>query len=63
MLYVFRWLVWLKLIQPEQQKTQLPLIILAKKKIKTNSLQGHKKYIKIFELDVNNLRIQIKRQK
>ena len=29
------------------------------KKIKTNTLQGHKKYIKLFELEINNLRIQI----
>ena len=55
---VLRWLVGLKLMQLEQQKTQLPLIILAKK-IKTNTLQGHKRYIKIFQLEINNLRIQI----
>ena len=29
------------------------------KKFKTNALQGHKSYIKIFELEINNLRIQI----
>ena len=53
-----RWLVGLKLIQLEQQKTQLPFIILAKK-FKTNTMQGHKRYIKIFELETNNLRAQI----
>ena len=29
------------------------------KKIKTNTLQGHKRYMRIFELEINNLRIQI----
>ena len=29
------------------------------KKIKTNTLQGHKRYIKLFELEINNLRVQI----
>ena len=29
------------------------------KKIKTNTLQGHKRYMKIFEFGINNLRIQI----
>ena len=29
------------------------------KKFKTNPLQGHKRYMEIFELDINNLRIQI----
>ena len=28
-------------------------------KFKTNTLQGHKRYMKIFELEINNLRIQI----
>ena len=28
-------------------------------KLKTNTLQGHKMYIKLFELEVNNLRVQI----
>ena len=44
-----RWLVGLKLIQLEQQKTQLPFVILAE----------NLKTIKIFELEINNLRIQI----
>ena len=44
-----RWLVGLKLIQLEQQNTQLPFVILAK----------NLKTIKIFELEINNLRIQI----
>ena len=44
-----RWLVGLKLRQLEQQKTQLPFVILAK----------NLKTIKIFELEINNLRIQI----
>ena len=48
----------LKLITLEKQETQLPLVVLAKK-IKTNTLQGHKRYMKIFELKVNYLRIQI----
>ena len=26
---------------------------------KTNTLQGHKRYMKIFELEINDLRIQI----
>ena len=47
-----RWFLGLKLIQLEQQKTQLPFIILAKK---TYTLQGHKRYIKLFELEMNNL--------
>ena len=29
------------------------------KKFKTNTLHGHKKYLKIFEFEINNLRIQI----
>ena len=29
------------------------------KEFKTNTLQCHKRYIKIFELEINNLRIQI----
>ena len=29
------------------------------KKFKTNTLQGHKRYIKLFELEINNLRVQI----
>ena len=29
------------------------------KNFKTNTLQGHKKYIKLFELEINNLRVQI----
>ena len=51
-------LVGLKLIQLEQQKTQLPFIILAKK-FKTNTLQSHKRYIKLFELEITNLRVQV----
>ena len=27
------------------------------KKFKTNTLQGHKRYIKLFELEINNLRV------
>ena len=53
-----RWLVGLKLIQFEQQKTQLPFIILAKN-LKANALQGHKRHIKFFELEIHNLRVQI----
>ena len=49
-----RWLVGLKLIQLEQQKTQLPFIILAKK-LKPILC----KVIQIFELEINNLRVQI----
>ena len=45
-------------MQLKQQTTQLPFIILAKK-IKANTLQGHKRYIKLFELGMNNLRVQI----
>ena len=55
---LLRWLVGLKPIQLEQQKTQFLLIILAKKN-RVNTLQSHKKYLKIFELEINNLRIQI----
>ena len=29
------------------------------KKFKSNDLQGHKRYIKIFESEINNLRVQI----
>ena len=57
------WLVGFKLIQLKQQKTQLPFIILVKKINKTNTLQGHKLYIKIFELEINILRVQILRAK
>ena len=53
------WLVGFKLIQLKQQKIQLPFIILVKKINKTNTLQGHKRYIKIFELEINILRVQI----
>ena len=38
-----------------QQKTQIPILA----KVKTNTLQGHKRYIKTFEFEINNLRIQI----
>ena len=31
----------------------------SKKKIKINTLQSHKTYMKTFELQINNLRIQI----
>ena len=48
-----RWLVGLRLIQLKQQKT-----LFLQKKIKANTLQGHKSYMKIFELEINNLRIQ-----
>ena len=41
-----------------KQKTQLPFIILAKN-IETNTLHGHKRYIKIIELEINDLRVQI----
>ena len=53
-----RWLAGLKLIPPEQQKTQLPGIILAKK-IKANTRQGHKMYMRIFKLEIKNLCIQV----
>ena len=46
-----RWLVGLKLIQLKQQKMQPPLIILAKKYMK--------RYMKIFELEINYLHIQV----
>ena len=55
--FQLRWLVGLNLIQLEKQETQL-LIILAKK-IKISTLQGHKRYMKVFALERNNLRIQI----
>ena len=55
---ILRWFIGLKLIQLEQQKTELPLTILAKK-FQTNTMQVHKRYIKIFELEINNLLIQI----
>ena len=29
------------------------------KKFKTNTLQGQKRYIKLFELEINNLSVQI----
>ena len=56
-------LVGLKVTQLEQQKTPLPFNVLANKKFKTNALQGHKRYIKIYELEINNLRVQILRAK
>ena len=52
-----KWLVGLKLIQLEQQKTTS--FHYFNKKFKTNTLQGHKRYMKIFELEMNNLRVQI----
>ena len=30
-----------------------------RKKFEINTLQGHKRYMKIFEFEINNLRIQI----
>ena len=45
-------------MQLEQQKTQLPFLILAKI-IKTNTLQGHERYINFYGLEINNLRVQI----
>ena len=59
---ILRWFVGLKLIQFEQQKTELPLIIL-EKKFQTNTMQVHKRYMKIFELEINNLLIQILAEK
>ena len=53
-----RWLVGLKPIQPERQKTQLPFIILAKN-LKPILFLGHKRYIKIFEAKIDNLRVEI----
>ena len=47
----------LKLIQHEQQKTTSCHYF--SKKIKTKTLQGYKSYIKLFELEINNLRVQI----
>ena len=43
-------------MQLEQQKTQLTLITLLKN---LNTLQGYKRYMKIFEFEINNLCIQI----
>ena len=51
-----RWPVGLKLIQLEQQKTTF--FHYFSKKIKTNTLQGHKRNIKNFELQKNNLCLQ-----
>ena len=58
LIFVLRWLVELKLIQLEQQKTQLSFIILVKT-FKNNTLQGRKRYIKLFELEINHLRVHI----
>ena len=55
---MLRWHIKLKLIQIQQQETQLPFIILIKR-FETNTPQAHKKYMKIFESEINNLRIQI----
>ena len=52
-----RWLTGLKLIQLEQQKTTSAHYF--SEKFKTNTLQDHKRYMKIFEYEMNNLRIQI----
>ena len=54
---VLRWLVELKLIQLEQQKTTSSQRF--SKNFKTNILQSYKRYMKIFELEINNLRIKI----
>ena len=51
------WLLGLKLIQLEQQKTTS--FHYFNEKIKTNALQSHKKYKKIFELEKNNLSVKI----
>ena len=53
-----RWLVGLKLIQLEQHKNTTSSHYF-NKKFKTNTLHGHKKYMKIFELEINNLHVQI----
>ena len=53
-----RWLVGLKLIQLEQQKNAISSHYFSKK-FKTNTLQGHKRYMEIFEFEINNLSIQI----
>ena len=45
-------------MQLEHQKAQHPFIILAKK-FKTSKLEGHKRYKKIFELEINNWHVQI----
>ena len=56
--FALSWLLGLKLIQLEQQK-YIASSHYFSKKFKTNTLQGHKNYIKIFELEINNLRIHI----
>ena len=55
---MLRWHIKLKLIQLQQQKTELPFIILIKR-FETNTPQAHKRYMEIFESEINNLRIQI----
>ena len=53
-----RWLVGLKLIQLKQQKKTTSFHYFSKK-FKTNTMQGHKRYLKIFELEINNLPVEI----
>ena len=53
-----RWLLGLKLIQLEQQKNATSSHYFSRK-FKTNTLESHKKYMKIFELEINDLHIQI----
>ena len=54
-----RWLEGLKLIQLIKQKKNTTSFYYFSKKFKGNTLQGHKRYIKIFELERNNLCVQI----
>ena len=55
-----RWLVGLKLIQQKTNTTRTTTSSnYFSEKFKTNTLQGHKRSMKIFEFEINNLRIQI----
>ena len=57
-----RWPLGLKLIQWEQKNPATSSHYFSKR-IKTTTLQGHKRCMKIFELEINNLGIEILAEK
>ena len=59
MCWCLRWLVGLKLIYTTWTTKNTVSSHYFSKKIKANTLQGHRRYIKIFKLEINNLFIQI----
>ena len=56
--FALSWLLGLELIQLEQQK-YIASSHYFSKKFKTNILEVHKSYVKSFELEINNFRIDL----